>query len=70
MGVVDTPNIGMQKVYLQTGYKIIGKKTTLVYLVAPLNQKGYIFYCLLKTFFPLIKILLSILYRKKEWQPE
>jgi hypothetical protein len=70
VGAVDPANKGMLKVCLSTGYKIIGRRKNIIYLIDPLNFKGEIIYLLFKLLFPLVSLIFSIVMFNKRWEPE
>ena len=56
MAVISEQNSGSIKLHLQKGYRRIGRRQTLDYLIKPINQKGVVVYFLMKTFFPFLKV--------------
>jgi RimJ/RimL family protein N-acetyltransferase len=56
MAVISEDNLASLGLHLKTGYKMIGRRQTLHYLIRPVNRKGTFLYYLLITLFPLIKV--------------
>jgi RimJ/RimL family protein N-acetyltransferase len=56
MALIKDHNIASLRLHMKAGYKKIGRRQNLDYLVRPINCKGNFLYYLLKTSFPLFKV--------------
>ena len=57
MAVLDENNIKSLRHNFATGYRIGGKRGNLFYMWNPLNTKGLFLYYLIKTLFPIMKVV-------------
>ena len=57
MSLIDTRNIKSLKLYLSCGYKLLGERFGMNYTILHFNKKGFLVYCLLKLFFPILNII-------------
>lgn len=55
MAIVDDKNIMSMRMHLAKGYRIVGKRGKLCYIMNPLNKKGLFLYYLIKILFPIMK---------------
>lgn len=56
MAVISEDNTASFRLHMKTGYKMIGNRQTLDYVVKPINRTGTLLYYLLKTLFPLLTV--------------
>ena len=50
----NTPSL---KLHLGFGYRLIGERQDLLYLMIPLSAPGYVYFCLVRGLFPLVRIV-------------